>query len=506
MIFYKLISYFNIDSKEFTFQFQSHPNYPSALAFSDTLNFMGIKNDAYNLEKEYWNELPAEFITIYKDQFSLVKKENSNYRIYSEVEQSVSEEELFKHSQNLVMLFEKSENKQPSKTNAINYGIFILVLLGIYVVFNFFLNGWVGFAFNMVSLIGIYISYEIFSEKFGKTSVALNTICGNTAKSSESNCTKIINSDLINIFGLKLSDFSLIYFVGIAIVGLLLPTTSLLLQITSVLSIAVIFYSFYIQIFVEKTTCKICLIIITILIIQIILSRFFIVASISFLPILASVLIFSTILFTTIYLNDLLKKNEDLEKSNLKNLKFKRNYEIFKRELISKDKIQFKNNSDGFFFGNPNANLHISMVSNPYCGFCKDAHVILQKLLANYPEDISAQIRFNYFPEKETGIAQKLMQTLYSICINKGTKEFLNALHFWFENRNEDLFFKNYKNSEIINNKEIEISALENKEYNLNFTPNIILNGFQFPDKYDREDIFYFIDELLDDEDFINEN
>ena len=28
-----------IPKEEFLFQFQSHPNYPSALAFSDTLNF-----------------------------------------------------------------------------------------------------------------------------------------------------------------------------------------------------------------------------------------------------------------------------------------------------------------------------------------------------------------------------------------------------------------------------------------------------------------------------------
>ena len=53
-----------INNDEFNFQFQSHPNYPSALAFSDTLNFLGVKNDAYELEKEYWGELPSEFIVI----------------------------------------------------------------------------------------------------------------------------------------------------------------------------------------------------------------------------------------------------------------------------------------------------------------------------------------------------------------------------------------------------------------------------------------------------------
>jgi hypothetical protein len=43
MIFDKLINYLKLDKQEFIFQFNSHPNYPSALAFSDTLNFMGVK-------------------------------------------------------------------------------------------------------------------------------------------------------------------------------------------------------------------------------------------------------------------------------------------------------------------------------------------------------------------------------------------------------------------------------------------------------------------------------
>jgi hypothetical protein len=48
----KLLSSLKIDNQEFHFQFQSHPDYPSALAFSDTLNFLGVKNTAYNLEKK----------------------------------------------------------------------------------------------------------------------------------------------------------------------------------------------------------------------------------------------------------------------------------------------------------------------------------------------------------------------------------------------------------------------------------------------------------------------
>lgn len=112
MIFDKLINHLKLDKQEFIFQFNSHPNYPSALAFSDTLNFMGVKNDAYELDKEYWDELPEEFIAIVENSFSLVKKAGSNYSVYSEKAKTFGKEELYNKSTDFVLLFEKTENAE----------------------------------------------------------------------------------------------------------------------------------------------------------------------------------------------------------------------------------------------------------------------------------------------------------------------------------------------------------------------------------------------------------
>jgi hypothetical protein len=42
--------------------------------------------------------------------------------------------------------------------------------------------------------------------------------------------------------------------------------------------------------------------------------------------------------------------------------------------------------------------------------------------------------------------------------------------------------------------------SVENRNAGLNFTPIILINGYQFPDKYDREDIYYFMDELTEED------
>ncbi len=91
----KLLDYLNLDKKEFYFQFQSHPNFPSVLAFSDTLKFLGISNEAYEIEQEdTWNQLPKEFITVFNQKLSLVKSNKNNLTVYSDIIKSYSKEDF----------------------------------------------------------------------------------------------------------------------------------------------------------------------------------------------------------------------------------------------------------------------------------------------------------------------------------------------------------------------------------------------------------------------------
>ena len=192
----ELLKYLNLDIDEFLFQFQSHPNYPSALAISDTLNFLGIENSAYELDKEYWSEIPNEFITLYNNKFALVKRELNvnNYSIFSDKSSLVKEKELLKNSSDLVILLniESKENNQKQ-----NPWMPFLILTVFAFTITFFNFSWPILFYNFLSIIGIYISYEIFKEKFGAQSPILNTICGKVK--SESKCNKVISSDKTNI-------------------------------------------------------------------------------------------------------------------------------------------------------------------------------------------------------------------------------------------------------------------------------------------------------------------
>ncbi|SHM46031.1 thioredoxin domain-containing protein [Chryseobacterium polytrichastri] len=503
MTFDKLINYLKLDKQEFIFQFNSHPNYPSALAFSDTLNFMGVKNDAYELDKEYWDELPEEFIAIVDNSFSLVKKAGAQYSVYSDKAKTLNKEELHKNSTDFVLLFEKDEKAE--NKSALNFKPFIYAVLGIILIYSILNHSWFEAIFNLLSIIGVYISLEIFNQKFGNTSAVIGSICGGGASATQNvnSCNKIINQDKTSILGLKFSDFSLIYFIGIAVLGLFLPSTGFIIKGFTCASLIAIGYSVYVQAFVEKTFCRVCLIIISVLVAQIIISTFLF-GNIAFDPkvLLLSIVLWLSSFSVVLFLNNLLQEKETLQKSNAKNLRFKRNYDLFKRELTENEKIEF-NDNETFSLGNKNAKLHISIVSNPYCGFCKDAHKITEQLLERYPNQISAQIRFNYTPERANEKFTNLISDFTHIYNNKPEKEFLKSVDTWFENKDENSIRQIAGTTSNNENLDPLVQmSVENSSAGLNFTPVFIINGYQFPQKYDREDIWYFITDLIEDEEF----
>lgn len=502
MNFDKLIDHFKLDKQEFYFQFNSHPNYPSALAFSDTLNFLGLKNDAYELDKEYWDELPEEYMALVDNSFSLVKKKGNDFTIYSDKIKTLNKEELYKNSGDFVLLFEKTENVKTK--SFFNFQPFIYLVFGIIILYSFLQFTWYESVFNVLSLVGVYISLELFNQKFGQESAVVSNICGGAANSSsQSSCSKIFSSDKTNVLGLKLSDFSLIYFLGITLVGLIFPQAQFVLRVIAMISVLVILYSFYIQSFVEKSLCRVCLVIIFVLLAQIAISSLYFSMEATLAVVFIAAILFISLFFTIAFLNNLMNQKEELKKSNSKNLRFKRNYDLFKRELTDKEKIEFTDQQT-FFLGNRDAKLHISVVSNPYCGFCKDAHKIVEDLLSQYPDEISAQMRFNYSGEKSDEKYTQLISDFLNIYINKSQKEFLNSVDTWFKNKDEGEIKRKSgtENPEDLT-KIIQMTA-ENSFAGITFTPVLIINGYQFPDKYDREDIHYFISELIEDEDFLS--
>lgn len=502
----ELLNKLHLAFKEFHFQFNSHPSYPSALAFSDTLNFMGVKNDAYQLEKKYWDELPENFITIYKNNFALVKRNNNQVKVFSDKEEQISFDELKTHSTDFILLFEKTTDEKVSAKNHSFQNVIVLIAFAILLSISFFnWNVW-AFTFQILSLVGVYLFWEIFKGKFGKESPVLQNFCGMGAKQNTGTdaCNTIIQSKDFQFLGLSFSDFGFIYFIGLSILPLFIVKTSVLFLIISSLATLSIFYSVYYQVS-KKSFCKVCGLVIGILIVQFSLAFFQFKTEFQWTEVLISAFVF---MISFLGVDSFSKTNEEKEKyrkENIKNLRFKRNYNIFKEQLLKEEnKIDFKVKEGGFILGNPSASLKISVVSNPFCGYCKDAHLLLEKLVEEKRGELQVHIRFNYGGKNDKELTE-LLTIFKNIYQNLGEKKFNEVLNYWYSTRNLDSVKDKYPFLDEIDLSDIISLSQDNAENRLNFTPNLIINDWQFPKHYEREDILYFIEELLEDEDVIEQ-
>ena len=487
----KLLDKLNIDKSEFFLQFQSHPNYPFSLAFTETLSFMGVNNQAYTLDKEYWADITESFITIYKNKFTLVEKRNDLFILYSDVVSQATKEDLYEYSESVVISYEDVSDKE-KKSGIVGY-IFILQILSIFIITSAISFSWEILLFNTLSALGLFTSLEIFKNK-NDNSIILNKICNNESDQTN-NCSKIINSSHLKFLNFKLSDWAIFYFSLLTFLGLFFSISHSIIFLFSFLSFPIVIYSLYIQFIIEKTLCKVCVFIIILLVIQLLISTFFFSWSFSLNAALISLIGVITLYRSISYVNKLTEEKNMYKKSNLKNLRLKRDYDIFKRELLNDEKFDFEF-LNLFHLGKNDAKLHITIISNPYCSFCVDAHKLVVKLLADYGDYISIQIRFN-----EDIANSKIAMSLEYIYNNYSEEKFLEALSFWFNNKNEEKLMVKYnvKLEDSTSGNLIKIGK-ENQNFNLSFTPIFILNGYLYPNKYDIDDLFYFIEDILEDD------
>lgn len=81
---YLEISHYSSKKSEFEDLFESHPNYPSMFAITDSLDLLSIMNMAVKVLKEQLVELPDTFLAIFNQGLVLVSKADTEISIVTE--------------------------------------------------------------------------------------------------------------------------------------------------------------------------------------------------------------------------------------------------------------------------------------------------------------------------------------------------------------------------------------------------------------------------------------
>jgi uncharacterized membrane protein/glutaredoxin len=503
-----------IDKTEFEYQIQSHPEYPSLLAISDTLFFFNIDNIATRIEKFQIELLPDYFVALLMSEANIpvlnyVEKKGNNYFVTNNKKAKlISKQELESIWAEITLLVDKPDIEVGVKHNRersymptsllLWFGLFFSVLFTSKTTILIVL-------FFVFPILGILFSIAALKDLFGAKSKLINNFCNITASSS---CNSIVNSNKWKIFEiLNFSDLSIVFFV-FQFVGLFFSilTNNMgsffsIQKIFLLISLPVILTSLYYQKFVEKKWCPICLVIITIILSEIfyLFSMININFSISTNYLFSLGLVAVGAVITWQYLKQLLLRNKEQKEDLFKALRFERNYENFKNNLLLSPKVVLPYSP--IILGNSECSITITIISSPFCGHCKKAHEIIEKIIERHHKNVCVNVILKSDFSRETEESKMLFRDLYKLYNYKKQELFLKGMNFWFNNNDLKLWRKIYN---LVTDYSFDKTIISHNQwcidYDFNFTPVIFINGHQYPNSYDRETLLYFINDLIEDE------
>ncbi len=507
----------HLNQDELKLQLLSHSSYPSLHAITGVLDHFSIDNIALELPKEHeiLIQLPKYFIahinSQQKEEFVLVNQlENRIAIVYSNKKKNkIAIEDFLEIWSGIIIAAEKDNNTVSGKTiNNKLTSIFFYSLIGILMLGVFFYTkpSLLSSLHFILSVIGVSLSVLIVKHEFGFQSKTLDRIC---SVSEDTSCDAVLNSKGASIFNnIKLSDISLLYFVGLTFTWLIyvnLDLTITAIIFLTLMALPITFYSIYYQYQIVKKWCPLCLGIVAVLWLQCctLLFNETVIPSMK-LDYTSSFVLFFSFSFTTslwVFIKPLLKKQEQLEQLEIEHYKFKRNFDLFNSVYSKGESLDTNSiNSSEIILGNKNAPLRILMVTNPSCFYCKEAHIDLEEIIKRNLKNINLTIRFNV-PQEESNIANQVAKRLLEI-YTESEERCRVALHeVYLDDADLNQWLVKWGTSaNTIYSNLLEAQQNWCHTNKIHFTPALYVNGKQFPKEYQRSDLSYFIEDLIEQE------
>ncbi len=495
---------------------KSHPDFPSLLATSDALSEWGIENVAVKITPEQLRETPTPFLTyLYIDDgiFVVVKSVKDDVVHWMHTIEGIKKdtfEEFIKKWNGVVLLAEANENsvekdygtnrqKEIIKNLRTPILLFGFITLIISLLSKNFLVDWRFNALLMTKLLGTVISSLLLWQSIDKNNPFIKTLCQAPTKSGKhgEGCSSILNSKVAQVTSwLSWSEVGFFYFAGGFLNLTLNPSPAgeglIIFQILAILALPYTFWSIYHQAFVAKQWCTLCLAIQAVLIIEFGLSIYSLIYSANWTTIyLSHAMIFlqglGVVSLLWIFLKPILQKSQQVEplKNDLR--RFKNNPNLFLSLLQKQEEMPFvPAYLMPVMIGNPKAEHTITMVTNPFCQPCANAHKLIEEITDTNPK-VNCQVIF--LASNDDGDKRGIVAR---IILSLPKNQQADALHQWYENEERNVE-KWQVQSGLVENKKTEIIIAHHKTWceiaKVKSTPTFYINGYKMPNLYLRTDL-----------------
>lgn len=497
----------------------NHVDNPSLLTIKDVLFQYGIESVAirkgnYNyvdfetpficsIQKEDW---PSASFTVVSDvndmNITYLHPENNKFVTIPLVE-------FEKVDKGVVLLTDDSHKKDEVnlKTNLVNernqkivknIPIYLACVVFVNALINIILNyqaniSWINIIYTKTSFAGLLISTLLLWYEIDAYNPIVREVC--SGQSKKLNCDAILNSSQSTFLGVSWSTWGFSYMVTLFTLQVFFASDIIYTQISLLSALIVspyIVFSMYYQAKVAKQWCPLCLVIQSILFINLIAALFFvnnngllvsIGYSYNYLLVLTLFMGFVLTVFTLLPIIKNARKNKDTEK---KWQKLRYNPEIFQALINKSEKIGYPTDNLGIVVGNPNAKNEIIKVCNPYCGPCANAHPELEQIIKRN-KDVKIRIIFTASGE-ENDMKTAPVQHLLAIQEKYGLEQVSQALDDWYlaENKDYEAFAQKYQMNGELKQQKDKIVAMKNwcNTMKIRATPTIYVNGAELPETY----------------------
>lgn len=506
-----------------------HPDFPSLLSISDTLNSYGIENLAVitNLEQIRkmggYCVIPIKGKKSVREYYSIISTiDDKSITIYDPEEHEwrtvpitvfkdrwASRTALFVNANNA--RDEKDYKKLRSAEIASYVGrtaalLIIPILTIISLIHAFIADGTSAIfpiLFSVIALAGSFIGGLLIWYELDQHNPMLQQICG---KSEKINCGAVLHSNAARVFGISWSAVGFVYFSGslinLLIFGVSNTVTLSTLAWVNTFALPYVFFSIYYQWRVVKQWCLLCLSVQALLVLQLTVSLlgdwhistniYELLAYTNFFHL--SIGFGIPIVFLVLFLPvSRLAKESKTKTEELQRIK---HHPSVLRALLAEQKlIKGSTGGLGIIFGSRTPTHTIIKVCNPYCEPCSRSHKHFEELLDNNP-NIQLQIIYNA-TIKENDIRKAPVKHFLAIASKNDESITRKALDDWYLSKEKEynVFAEKYPMNGELALVETKVTEMYSwcEQNEVMSTPTFFIDGHQLPESYRAADLKYFL-------------
>ena len=465
---------------------------------SDALDSLHVSNAAYQLPKEYLDELEAPCIVIMNDNdspFCLIEKiEETHITLSHSQRLRVSKQQFLQKWTGTVLVGEVTESTIQEKNCKLkDIAMWIqrhqLLLAGIIaillILYSTKRNYSTGISLYLVTLCtGLLISSAILYKETANSRF-LHRFChiGKTI-----DCNEVLHSKGSHIIGRGLGELSLLYFSALLLFTLICPHEFYCISIIcSIIAIGFTLYSVIYQLFIIRKGCMLCMLINLIVwsscvILYIQKGQFNKEFSLS--AMLSFTAIACICLTGWLQIKALLKIKEEgkqfkVQFSNLLNP------DNFQKLLFAETQIGAMVNKEIALHNQISSTTQLMIVTNPNCKNCARIHSHIKEIASN----VSISLVLLTFPKD--GIGEKVAKTIIAAYRTDGWEKAITALEEWYKNhkiKGIDKYAITAEEQRIWKQQQIYCS-----QQHISQTPSMIIDGYYVPEFYQLKELKYVL-------------